>query len=155
EEILTILSNVRIPSRLEVPMEASLSAEGPRPLSALPSPRGLPFFGHVLDIWRDPLKLMNDSARVHGDMVRFRFGPYDFVLLNAPESVHHVLVERQKNYVKSASYDGLKLVLGNGLLTNEGEHWKKQRRLAQPAFHLQRLRGFADVMARATRDMLE
>src|SRR5262245_26868485 len=112
-----------------------------RPFSTAPQPRGLPLFGNVIDAWRDPIQLCSHAARDFGDFVRFRFGPYDYALINDPADVHHVLVERAKNYVKSRSYDGLKLVLGNGLVTSEGDHWRKQRKLAQPAFHHQRLRG--------------
>src|SRR4051794_20479246 len=91
-----------------------------RPLKSAPTPRGVPLFGNVLEAWRDPLKLLSESARDLGDFVRFRFGPFDFVLLSDPVDIHHVLVAQQKNYVKSRSYDGMKLVLGKGLVTSEG-----------------------------------
>jgi cytochrome P450 len=126
----------------------------PRPFASAPSPRGLPLLGNVFEAWRDPIGLITRSARELGDLVRFRFGPLNFVLVAAPADIHHVLVGNHKNYVKSRSYDGIRFVLGRGLLTSEGEHWKKQRRLAQPAFHHQRLKGFATTIAATTRDML-
>jgi cytochrome P450 len=58
------------------------------------------------------------------------------VIAAKPEYAKHVLVDNNKNYQKSLAYDMLKLLLGNGLLTSEGEFWKKQRRLAQPAFQI-------------------
>jgi cytochrome P450 len=112
-----------------------------------PGPKGRPIFGHTLEAWKDPLRFMFDSVRDYGDIVRFAFGPYEYVMINHPDAVHHVLVENAKNYTKSRNYDGLKLVLGHGLVTSEGETWKRQRRLAQPAFHRDRLASFARTMA--------
>src|SRR5581483_5748139 len=112
-----------------------------------PAPRGVPFFSHVLDAWKDPVRLLVDSARAHGDFVRLRFGPFDYALVSGPEDIHHVLVERPKAYRKSRGYDGIKLVLGDGLLTSEGEQWRKQRKGMQPAFHHERVRKMAETMA--------
>lgn len=125
-----------------------------KPLRTAPGPRGVPFFGNVLRAWKDPLGLIEDAARDHGDFVRLRFGPYDYVLLGSPRDIHHVLVENARSYVKSRGYDGVKLVLGQGLLTSEGEHWRKQRKLMQPAFHRERLRHFGEVMATLTDETL-
>jgi cytochrome P450 len=120
-----------------------------------PGPRGLPFFGSTFEAWRNPLDLMTRTVREHGHIVSFRFGPHRYVLLNQPDAVHHVLVTNAKNYTKSRNYQGLKLVLGEGLLTSEGDHWRRQRKLAQPAFHRERLAGFVDAMARDTSALLE
>jgi cytochrome P450 len=120
-----------------------------------PGPKGLPFFGSLFPAWRDPLGLMMDAHATYGDVVRFKFGPFDYYLLTDPDVVRHVLVDNAKAYTKSRNYLGLKVVLGEGLLTSEGEQWRRQRKLAQPAFHRTHLAGFADRMSRATRDMLE
>ncbi|MBX3222087.1 MAG: cytochrome P450 [Labilithrix sp.] len=128
----------------------------PRPSSNLaPGPKGLPFFGSVLPAWRDPLALMTTSRETYGDVVRFKFGPFDYYLVTDPDVVRHVLVDNAKAYTKSRNYLGLKIVLGEGLLTSEGEQWRRQRKLAQPAFHRSHLAGFADQMSRATRAMLD
>jgi len=125
------------------------------PLARAPGPRGAPIFGSLFDAWRDPLKLLSEGARDHGNVVRFRFGSFQYVLVSGLNEIQHVLVKNQKNYIKSKSYQGVRLILGNGLLTSEGEFWRRQRRLAQPAFHVQRLRGLAATMARLTGDTLE
>ncbi len=122
---------------------------------APPGPPGLPFFGNVLDAWRDPLGLFVSTRRTYGDLVRFKFGPYYYYLVSDPDDVHHVLVDNHKAYTKSRNYAGLKLVLGQGLLTSEGDFWRSQRKLAQPAFHRQRMSGFVDSMAADTLAMLE
>jgi cytochrome P450 len=119
-----------------------------------PGPRGLPFFGSVFPAWRDPLGLFLESRARYGDVVRFKFGPFDYYLVNDPNVVKHVLVDNPKGYTKSRNYLGLKVVLGEGLLTSEGDHWRRQRKLAQPAFQREKLAGFASKMAMATRDML-
>jgi cytochrome P450 len=119
-----------------------------------PGPKGLPWLGSVLPAWRDPLALFLESRARYGDVVRFKFGPFDYYLVNDPNVVKHVLVDNPKGYTKSRNYLGLKVVLGEGLLTSEGDHWRRQRKLAQPAFHRDKLAGFADQMSMATRDML-
>ena len=119
-----------------------------------PGPRGLPWFGSVFPAWRDPLTLFMESRARYGDVVRFRFGPFQYYLVSDPNVVKHVLVDNPKGYTKSRNYVGLKLTLGDGLLTAEGDHWRRQRKLAQPAFHRDKLAGFASQMSMATRDML-
>jgi cytochrome P450 len=104
--------------------------------------------------WEDPLGLFMRGIGEHGDFVRFRFGWLSYHLVSDPRAAHHVLVENAKNYVKSRNYAGLKILLGQGLLTAEGDFWKRQRRLAGPAFHRQRLAGFADTMVACTNDHL-
>ncbi len=126
------------------------AAEG----SIAPGPKGAPWFGSAFRAWNVPLGLFLESHAEFGDLVRFRFGPFTYYLVNDPDVVKHVLVDNPKGYTKSRNYLGLKVVLGDGLLLSEGDHWRRQRKLAQPAFHRERLAGFARSMARATRDML-
>jgi cytochrome P450 len=118
-----------------------------------PGPRGHPLLGSLPRAQRDPIGLMLESFREYGDVVRFRFGPKVAHLISSPEGVNHVLAENNKNYGKQTrGYRNLRYVLGNGLLTSEGESWKRQRRIAQPAFHRQRIAGFAQAMVRAAED---
>jgi cytochrome P450 len=120
-----------------------------------PGPRGVPYLGSFFDARRDPIALFVNATREHGDVVGLRFGPFRYVIVNHPDAIHHVLVDNFKNYTKSRNYQGIKLVLGSGLLTSEGEFWKRQRRLAQPAFHRERLAGFARMMVDDTTRMLD
>src|SRR5260221_4688745 len=123
-------------------------------LVTAPGPRGLPIIGSLLNAWKDPLSLFLDSRAGFGDVVHFDFGPLDYFLVSDPDAIKHVLVDNAKAYTKSRNYIGIKQLLGNGLLTSEGDEWRKQRKLSQPAFHRDRLAGFATQMASATRDML-
>jgi len=71
-------------------------------------------------------------------------------LIFSPAGAQQVLAENNKNYGKQTrGFKNLRYVLGNGLLTSEGETWKRQRRIAQPGFHRQRIEGFAQTMVRA------
>src|SRR5262245_42132041 len=109
-------------------------AKPAKPLRA-PGPKGLPLLGSVLPAWRDPLGLMMGALVEYGDVVKFKFGPFDYYMVADPDVVRHVLVDNAKAYRKSRNYLGLKIVLGEGLLTSEGDEWRRQRKLAQPAFH--------------------
>ena len=88
-----------------------------------------------------------------GDVTRLRFVVLPAHLLAHPDHVRHVLVDHHRNYDKQTKgFDVLRLVLGNGLLTSEGDFWKRQRRIAQPAFHKERIASFGEVMVRAAED---
>jgi cytochrome P450 len=111
-----------------------------------PSPDRLPFIGHLTMFRRDPLKFLLDSAEAHGDIVYLKFGPQSIYLLNNPDYIKDVLVTNNRNFVKSRGLEMAKKFLGESLLTSEGEFHRRQRRLAQPAFHRQRINGYAAVM---------
>jgi cytochrome P450 len=111
-----------------------------------PSPKHVPFLGHLTKFRRDPLRLLLDSAREHGDVVHLRFGPQDIYLLNHPDYIRDVLVTNSRNFVKSRGLEMAKKFLGESLLTSEGEFHRRQRRLAQPAFHRHRINAYAAVM---------
>ena len=121
----------------------------------LPGPRGLPYFGSYFDVVTDRLGLFTDGRDRFGDLVRYRFGPFRFVVFNDPDAIQHAFVRHHSRYVKSRSYDGLRLVMGNGLVTSEGDFWKRQRKLSQPAFHRKRLAQLAETMGRLTEDLAE
>lgn len=117
-------------------------------------PSRIPFVGHLLRGWSDPIGLFQEALAVHPGAVRVVFGPYHYVMVSSPDSIKHVVTDNAKGYEKSRNYDGLKIVFGQGLLTSEGEFWKRQRRLVQPAFHRQKLHGLTDKMASTTRRAL-
>jgi cytochrome P450 len=102
---------------------------------------------------RDPLGFLARAAPL-GDVVRLRFGRSVF-LLNHPDHAMRVLHENHTNYRKNFFYDRMKPLVGEGLLTSEGDDWKRKRRLAQPAFHRERLAGFLGIMSRHTSAMLD
>lgn len=111
-----------------------------------PSPERKPFVGHLTMFRRDPLRFLLDSAGEYGDIVYLKFGPQTVYLLNHPDYIKDVLVTNNRNFVKSRGLEMAKKFLGESLLTSEGEFHRRQRRLAQPAFHRQRINGYAAVM---------
>lgn len=115
--------------------------------------RGNPLFGSAFEMRRDPLALLTGARRRYGDFVRFRLGPYRVYLLAHPDHVEHVLRDRPRNYLKDG-YEHIEIV-GNGLLASEGDFWRRRRRVAQPAFHRERLAAMADTMTGETETMLE
>ncbi len=95
---------------------------------------------------RDPLGFLTSLSREYGDVVGFRIGTMPLVLLSHPDDIRDVLVTHQRDFIKGRGLQRTRLLLGDGLLTNEGEAHLRQRRLAQPAFHRQRVSAYADTM---------
>ena len=93
-------------------------------------------------------EVMPRLIKKYGEIFSLSLPLTRLVIAAKPEYAKYVLVDNNKNYQKSLAYDMLKLLLGNGLLTSEGEFWKKQRRLAQPAFHKQKLADLTAMMVR-------
>ncbi len=102
---------------------------------------------------RDPLAFFAKLARDFGDVVRFNTGAIDFYFLNEPELIKSVLVTRDRDFVKWFAVDRTKVLLGEGLFVSEGEWHHRQRKLSQPAFHHQRIAGYAAVMADYSRQL--
>ena len=112
-----------------------------------PGPRTLWPGGAVFQFRRDPLNFLTRLAREYGDVVRFRVGPQTAFLLNHPDHVRDVLVTHHERFHKGRALKRAKRLLGEGLLTSEEEFHRRQRRLAQPAFHRQRINSYGSVMA--------
>src|SRR3954454_6475519 len=95
---------------------------------------------------RAPRAVMTGLHRRHGDLVHFRIGPQRvFVVLRA-DLIREVLVKHQKSFKKGPGFEAARLVLGNGLLTSEGDFHLRQRRMLQPAFHRRRVAAYAAIM---------
>ena len=112
-----------------------------------PGPKGLPLFGLALTIRKDALGTLRRVAREYGDIVRLPVMLQERIFLNHPDFIEQVLVIQQSKFHKS---DLTKIIvgplLGQGLLVSEGEFWRRQRRLAQPAFHRSRIQEYGATM---------
>jgi cytochrome P450 len=112
-----------------------------------PGPRGHFLLGNLLEFRRDSLAFYTRCAREYGDIVSFRLGPRRVVQVNRPDLIDSVLVTGNRHFRKNFfALRHLHAVLGNGLITSEGEHWLRQRRLAQPAFHRDHLAAYGGIM---------
>ena len=121
-----------------------------------PGPSGSFFFGSLFDLQKDNLGTLCRAAEVHGDCTQLRAGPLKVLLVTRPEYVRHVLLENSRNYTKkSFAYRHLRAFFGDGLIFNEGgDPWLRKRRLAQPAFHLDRLKSFVEKFNAASNALL-
>lgn len=68
-------------------------------------------------------------------------------VLNNPELVRHVLVGNHRNYSKGVGFERVKMLLGNGIIVSDGDFWRSQRRMIQPAFHRKIVGSLAIMMA--------
>lgn len=102
--------------------------------------------GSLIAPGRDPLRLLTGLARDYGDIVFVKLAGERAFLINHPQLIRDVLVTHQKNFTKSRGLERAKKLLGEGLLTAEGANHVRQRRLIQPAFHRERIAGYASVM---------
>jgi cytochrome P450 len=121
----------------------------------VPGPKGRFLLGSLIELSRDWLGFYNRCAEEYGDFVRIHLGHVPVYLVVHPRDIETVLVTNAGNFTKSADYRALARVLGRGLLTSEGEFWKRQRSLIQPAFHRQNILAYAAVMTSAAGRMLD
>jgi cytochrome P450 len=103
----------------------------------------------------DPLGFVGRLFGDYGDVSLLRMGPVQAYMFFHPDDVKHVLQERHTNFVKGPIVGRVKILIGEGLFTSEGDFWRRQRRLAQPAFHRERIAGFVDTMVRCTAERLD
>jgi cytochrome P450 len=118
------------------------------PAPTVPGPAGNRFFGPlVAESRQDPLNFMTRLAREYGDLSSFRVGTERIFFVNHPDYVRDVLVNHYDNFLKGRGKQRAKHFIGEGLLLSEGDTHRRQRRLAQPAFHRPRVAAYANVMA--------
>lgn len=128
-------------------MIARESVTSPAPRKA-PGPRSFPVLGNP-GVFRGLLPFLEQQWKLHGDVVRLRMGTVTATLVTHPDLIQEILLTRRENYVKGTAYDGVRKLLGNGLLTLEGDAWKTRRTLAQPAFHRPSLEKLTAVMVKS------
>jgi cytochrome P450 len=97
---------------------------------------------------RDPLKFFAETQRQYGDIATFNFGPQQVYLVSHPDWIEDVLVTSAKKFQKGVALQRAKRLLGEGLLTSEGQAHLRQRRTIQPLFHRQQVQRFADAMVK-------
>ena len=104
----------------------------------------------LLALRRDPLTLFARLAAEHGDAVHLRFARQDVLLLSHPDHARELLVTRAASFRKGMALERARVVLGDGLLTSEGEVHRRRRQLLQPAFARPRLEPLGAAMVEIT-----
>ena len=123
----------------------------------IPQSFGMPYFKHTVDMSVRPIQTMVRMQQTYPDLVEMHFpGNHSMFYVSNPDLIEEVLVTRQKSFHKDAF---LKVyanaVFGNGLLSSDGDFWLRQRRMAQPAFHRQRIESYGQIIAHHTEQFVE
>lgn len=123
-------------------------------MSVPPGPRGTKALLTYAGMFADPIKAYRRIA-AHGTIASTRLDrTHRFYMLTDPGHAEHVLARNQDNYVKAFTYRALRVVLGDGLLTTEGDTWRRHRRILQPVFSRRHVEGFTPHMNAAAERML-
>src|SRR5690349_17742488 len=105
----------------------------------------------------DALRVLVDEFERHGDAFRVHSPALerDIWVLSHPDHVRHVLVDHHANFTKGIGIERVAILLGNGLMTSEGEHWRAQRKMVQPSFHRKVIATWMPHIHAATRRLAE
>src|ERR1044072_9212813 len=128
--------------------------------AANPETTGLPPLADMqFDIGADDdaIHRMTDVFARYGDSYRF-YSPArraEMWVIHHPDDVKRVLVSNHRNYTKGSGLDRVKIRLGNGIMTSEGDFWKRQRYMMQPLFHRRVITEFARVIDDANNRFIE
>ena len=101
------------------------------------------------------LSWMDDHFRQYGNIYKASVYGTSVYAINTPEYAKHVLSDNWQNYVKGQAIKRIALLLGSGLMVSEGEFWKRQRRMIQPAFHRNFIGGLANIITTANVALLK
>src|SRR5581483_3261998 len=132
------------------PTQAPAKTKSPTQKKLAPGPKSGTPGDQLVAMSRDPLKFLLKVAHDYPGVATFKLGPQRTFLLSHPDYVEDLLVANDWNFIKGRGLQRAKKVLGKGLLTSEGNFHRRQRRLSQPAFHRQRIAGYAATMAHYT-----
>ncbi len=119
-----------------------------------PGPAGYPLLGVFPTARKDPLGFFLETARRYGDVASMQFGLRRVYLLSHPDHVRYVLQDNHHVYRKGPSAARVRPLFGDSLTTDDGEHWRRQRRLMLPAFHPRQLARLGPIVVGATAEML-
>jgi len=130
------------------------SVPGPKPFSGIIS-----ILRILNQLNRDTLGTTRRWLGQYGDIVALQFGKQKMYVTIRPAFLHHILVTEASKFNKDNDYknpkSGLARFLGNGILTSDGEFWKRQRKLVAPALHAKRVASYADLIVEHTSKMLD
>lgn len=121
----------------------------------VPGPKGLPVLGSLPSFMGDVLRFVVEMREAYGAIARYKLLSYDVYQLNDPDYIQEVLVGQAEKFRKGDLDKAiLSISMGNGLVVNDGDSHRYQRKLMQPAFHTRRIENYAQIMSDYTGDML-
>ncbi|MGU3776446.1 cytochrome P450 [Burkholderia metallica] len=120
-----------------------------------PGPRGSVVMGNLAEYKRNPVTMLLKLQQQYGDIARNRLGPFLTHALAHPDGVQHVLQDNHRNYVRGRFYDNFKMFFGDGLLTTDGEFWRRHRRVVQPLFHRKQVESHTAAVGDAALALVE
>ncbi len=119
------------------------------------TPYAFPLVGHAPQImWKGLLDVIVDTCGRTGEVKRLMIGRKVAHVVSHPEHLRYVLVDRERNFIKGTALDHLRILLGDGLVTSDGEVWKRARKIAQPAFHRDKMNGLMALAADPIRRLM-
>ncbi|MET7291277.1 cytochrome P450 [Streptomyces griseoloalbus] len=121
----------------------------------VPGPRGVPVLGSLPQWKKSTAEFLLRTQRDHGEISRIKLGPQNVYLVSDPDAVAHVLKGNSANYVRGQLYEQFRIVMGDGLLTTDGDYWKAHRRAVQPAFMRKAVAAIGPYTVDATNEMLD
>ena len=120
-----------------------------------PGPKGQFLVGNTLQYMGDSLGFLTRCAREFGDVVRIRLGLSDHYVLNHPAFIEDVLRSHASDIIKDKLTRFVVPIVGQGLLTSDGAFWRRQRKLAMPAFQRDAIERYGAVMVEHALKMRE
>ncbi|MCL4253299.1 MAG: cytochrome P450, partial [Anaerolineae bacterium] len=136
-------------------MELSTAEYQKQTLPTPPRTAGFPVIGSIPTLLRKQTDFLFDAWRKLGDVYELDLGVISIVILNHPDYAQHILRDNVRNYAKGGDlWESVRQIIGDGLITSEGEYWRRQRHMIQPHFHRQHLAGLTTLMVEAIRDSL-
>ena len=94
----------------------------------------------------NPIALFEHLAQTYGRIAHYRLGLSHIIFINEPEFIHQILIKQPQHFIKERTQRRMKILLGEGLITSDGEVHRRQRRIAAPAFHRQRIQAYGAIM---------
>jgi cytochrome P450 len=120
-----------------------------------PGPPGEGFMGIMETFRKDPLGSLERCAHAYGDVAFMRLAWSGMYLINHPALAEEILLNQQSKFIKDSVTRALRFSLGDGLLSSDGEHWKKQRKLIAPSMKRRQIASYADAMVDSAHNHLD
>jgi cytochrome P450 len=120
-----------------------------------PGPRGVPVIGNTFQWASDPCGFRERCAEQYGPVVNYDILGMDAYMLTDPDAIKRVLVDEPDRFPKQSSRNGhLTKLVGDGLLTSDGDLWQQQRAAIEPAFYMSHIKNYSDIMVNRTTERL-